>query len=81
MTTMRARTDLRGRRRATGATVKAMAAGIGLRAAEIREIEALQASEGMLEHYARWLDRIEAWPAEKRARELLAASDGRRFNP
>jgi len=65
-----------------GASREAMAAGLGLRPDEIQEIEEGRASYEMVDHYAQWLDRIEAWPAEKRAQQLLAAIDGAtRFVP
>jgi transcriptional regulator with XRE-family HTH domain len=76
------RTDLAARRRRAGASREAMAAGLGLRPDEIQEIEEGRASYDMVDHYAQWLDRIEAWPAEKRAQQLLAAIDGAtRFVP
>ena len=82
MASRRQPTDLRGRREDLPATVEAIAAGIGLRAAAVREIESGEASVDMLNHYAQWLGRIEAWPPDKRAQQLLAAGEnGRRFNP
>jgi hypothetical protein len=74
--------DLANRRRRAGASREAMAAGLGLRPDEIQKIEEGRGSEEMVNHYAQWLDRIEAWPAEKRAQQLLAAIDGaKRFAP
>jgi hypothetical protein len=76
------RPDFSNRRRRIGASREVMAIGLGMTAAEIREIEEGRASEAMLNHYARWLDRLEAWPAEKRAQILLAVIDGaKRFPP
>jgi hypothetical protein len=75
-------TDLAARRRVAGASIEGMAAGIGLSLAEIREIESGAASHELRDHYARWLDIIETWSADKRAQQLLAAIDrGRRFEP
>jgi hypothetical protein len=68
-------TDLASRRRRAGASREAMAAGLGLRAEDIQMIEEGRASEEMANHYAQWLDRIESWPTEKRAQQLLAAID------
>src|SRR5262245_25293933 len=61
------RTDLQGRRRRLGATRRAMAAGIGLRVDQVIEIEEGSASDALRNLYAQWLDRLEAWPADKRA--------------
>jgi ribosome-binding protein aMBF1 (putative translation factor) len=73
-------TDLPDRRRRAGASVEAMAAGIGLTADEIREIEAGKAPPDKQNYYVTWLARIEGWSADKRAEQLLAAIDsGRRF--
>jgi hypothetical protein len=69
------RSDFADRRRRIGASREVMAIGLGLTAAEIQEIEEGRASEAMLTHYAQWLDRLEAWPAEKRAQILLAVID------
>ena len=66
------------RRRHAGASVEAMAAGTGLSAEEIRQIEQGEAAEERCDLYASWLDRIEAWPADERGRQLLAAIDSRR---
>lgn len=71
--------NLRARRRNLNATVEIMAIGIGLRRADIREIERLEASDGMLNHYAAWLARIERWTQEERDRQFIAAKTGRRF--
>jgi hypothetical protein len=70
------RPDFADRRRRIGASREVMAIGLGLTAAEIQEIEEGRASEAMLNQYAQWLDRLEAWPAEKRAQILLAVIDG-----
>lgn len=55
-----------------------MAAGIGLSADDIRQIEQGDSSEERRNFYASWLDRIEAWPADERGQQLLAAIDTRR---
>jgi hypothetical protein len=74
--------DLANRRRRAGASREAMAAGLGLKPDEIQTIEEGRASEEMVNLYAQWLNRIEAWPAEKRAEALLAAIDNaKRFDP
>ena len=74
--------DLAGRRRRAGASREAMAAGLGLRSDEIQNIEEGRASEEMVNLYAQWLNRIEAWSLEKRAQQLLAAIDNaKRFVP
>ena len=76
------RTDLLGRRRRLGATRRAMAAGIGLRVDQIAEIEEGTASDALRNLYAQWLDRLEGWPADKRASQLLGAEESRqRFRP
>ena len=69
------------RRRRIGASREVMAIGLGLTAVDIQQIEEGRASKAMLNHYAQWLDRLEAWPAEKRAQILLAVIDGaKRFD-
>lgn len=74
--------DLADRRRRAGASREAIAVGIGMKPDEIQKIEEGRASEEMVNLYAQWLDRIEAWPAEKRAEQLLAAIDNaKRFVP
>jgi hypothetical protein len=70
--------NLADRRRRAGASVEAMGAGIGLSADEIRQIEQGNASEEQRNLYSSWLDRIEAWPADERAQQLLAAIDSHR---
>ena len=70
------RPDFADRRRRIGASREVMAIGLGLTAPEIQEIEEGRATEAMLDQYAQWLDRLEAWPAEKRAQILLAVIDG-----
>lgn len=69
------------RRRRLGASRETMAAGLGLDVDVIRAIEDGASSEEQCGHYAKWLDRIEAWPAEHRTRHLLSAGKGRRFDP
>jgi hypothetical protein len=76
------RPDFADRRRRIGASREVMAIGLGLAAAEVQKIEEGRASEAMLDHYAQWLDRLEAWPPDKRAQILLAVIDGaKRFPP
>src|SRR5262249_19676260 len=76
------RTDLQGRRRLLGATRRAMAAGIGLRIDQVTEIEEGTAPDALRNLYAQWLERLEGWPADKRASQLLAAEESRqRFRP
>jgi hypothetical protein len=59
-----------------------MAAGIGLRVDQVAEIEEGTASDALRNLYAQWLDRLEAWPADKRASQLLAAEESlQRFRP
>lgn len=71
--------DLRRRREALGLSESDMAAGIALRTAEIRDIEAGAASDAMLNHYAGWLSRIEGWSIEELAHQKAAAQRGGRF--
>lgn len=70
---------LRSRRRAVGLTPAAMAAGIGMRLADVVEIERGEASDVRMNHYAAWLARIERWSAEERERQVLHAQRGERF--
>ena len=75
------RPDFADRRRRIGASREVMAIGLGLTATEIQEIEEGRANEATLNQYAQWLDRLEAWPAEKRAQILLAVIDGKQRFP
>ena len=75
------RPDLADRRRRIGASREVMAIGLGLTAVEIQEIEEGRANEATQNQYAQWLDRLEAWPAEKRAQILLAVIDGKQRFP
>ena len=80
MPTQRRQMDLAGRRRDLGASVKAMAHGLGLTVAEVVAIESGAVADAKAERYLAWLSRIENWSAGKRERELRAAeTDGRRF--
>lgn len=74
-------TDLGGRRRLAGASRETMAAGLGLGLQEIRAIEDGTAPAALRVHYSNWLDRIEGWTDGYRARQLLAAGTGQRFDP
>jgi hypothetical protein len=58
------------------------AAGHGLRIDQAAEIEEGAASDALRNLYAQWLDRLESWPADKRASQLLAAQENlQRFRP
>jgi hypothetical protein len=72
--------QLPDRRRRLGASRETMAAGLGLDVDVIRAIEDGAATEEQCSHYAQWLDRVEAWPAERRTQQLLSAGKGRRFD-
>jgi hypothetical protein len=72
--------DLRGRRQDIGATVKQMAAGLGMRTSDILNIESGIAADDRVGHYAAWLTRMESWSAGKRERELQMAQQGHRFS-
>jgi hypothetical protein len=59
-----------------------MASGIGLRIDQVVEIEEGTASDALRNLYAQWLDRLESWPTDKRASQLLAAQENlQRFRP
>lgn len=74
--------DLSGRRLDLGASVKAMANGLGMTVADIVGIERNGAADSRLDLYLAWLGRMESWSCGKRKRELRAAeNDGRRFAP
>lgn len=79
MATQPALTDLRGRRKALGIPLRAMARGIGLRAYDIREMEDGTASPERQTHYAAWLRRLEAWPKDYLLREIDRAEAGGQF--
>lgn len=64
---------------ALGASEELMAAGMGLRVAELRAIERGEAMDAQLDLYAVLLDRIESWSAEDREVQFLIARMGRRF--
>lgn len=70
---------LRSRRRALGLRRATMAAGIGVRVADVVEIERGEASEERLKHYAGWLTRMERWSVDERARQLELGRRGERF--
>ena len=70
---------LSDRRRRLGASRETMAAGLGLSVDTVKAIEDGVASDQ--EHDdSDWLGRIEAWPADQRARQFLAAGKGGRFD-
>jgi DNA-binding XRE family transcriptional regulator len=73
-------TNLSDRRRRLGASRETMAAGLGLPVDTVKAIEDGAAPEPESERYDTWLDRIEDWPADVRARQFLAAGKGGRFD-
>jgi len=72
--------DLSVRRRRLGASRETMAAGLGLPADTVKAIEDGAAADEEQDRYDNWLRRIEAWPADERARQFLAAGKGGRFD-
>jgi DNA-binding XRE family transcriptional regulator len=72
--------DLSVRRRKLGASRETMAAGLGLPADTVKAIEDGAASDQEQDRYDNWLRRIEAWPADERARQFLTAGKGGRFD-
>ena len=73
-------TDLSNRRRRLGASRETMAAGLGLDVDTVKAIEDGAASDQEHDSYSAWIGRIEAWPADERARQFLAAGKGGRFD-
>ena len=73
-------TDLSNRRRRLGASRETMAAGLGLAVDIVKAIEDGTASDHDNERYSTWLGRIEAWPADVRARQFLVAGKGGHFD-
>jgi hypothetical protein len=73
-------TNLSDRRRRLGASRETMAAGLGLAVDTVKAIEDGTASDHDHDRYSAWLGRIEAWPAEVRARQFLAAGKGGSFD-
>ena len=71
---------LSNRRRQLGASRETMAAGLGLSMDTIKAIEDGVAPDPERSRYDTWLGRIEAWPADARARQFRAAGQGRRFD-
>jgi len=71
---------LSDRRRRLGASRETMAAGLGLSVDSLKAIEDGAASDQEHDRYSAWLVRIEAWPADERARQFLAAGKGGRFD-
>jgi hypothetical protein len=72
-------TDFSDRRRRLGASRETMSAGLGLPLDTVKAIEDGAASGQQCEQYDTWLQRIEAWPADVRARQFQAAGRGHRF--
>ena len=72
-------TDTRDRRLALGASEEIVAAGIGLRRADLRAMERGEAPQAMLKYYAGWLATMEQWSVEEREIQYMAARVGRRF--
>ena len=73
--------ELAGRRRRLGASRETMAAGLGIDIDEVKAIEDGVAPEDKSSLYAASLDRVEAWPPERRAQQYKVAGGGRRFEP
>jgi DNA-binding XRE family transcriptional regulator len=71
---------LSDRRRRLGASRETMAAGLGLDVDTVKAIEDGVASDQAHDQYSDWIGRIEAWPADLRARQFLAAGKGGRFD-
>ena len=71
---------LSDRRRRRGASRETMAAGLGLDVDPVKAIEDGAASDPEHDRYSAWIGRIEAWPADERARQFLAAGKGGRFD-
>ena len=71
---------LSDRRRRLGASRETMAAGLGLDVDTVKAIEDGVASGQEHDHYSDWIGRIEAWPADLRARQFLTAGKGGRFD-
>ena len=72
-------TDLKARRQRLDLAVEAMATGISLPVRTVNQIEALQAPNAELQHYANWLARIEGWTPEERKARFDRAARGMRF--
>ncbi|MBY0317700.1 MAG: hypothetical protein K2X72_03145 [Reyranella sp.] len=72
--------QLSDRRRRLGASRETMAAGLGLPVDTVKAIEDGTAADQQHDHYDAWLGRIEAWPADMRARQFLVAGKGGRFD-
>ena len=71
--------DFSIRRRRLGVSRETMAAGLGLPIEDVRAIEEGAASGERSADYEAWLGRIEAWPADRRMAQLVAAGKGHRF--
>jgi hypothetical protein len=71
---------LSDRRRRLGASRETMAAGLGLPVDALKAIEDGTAPDQHYDTYDTWLGRIEAWPAEVRARQFRTAGKGGRFD-
>ena len=80
MNTPKHSADLANRRRRLGASRETMAAGLGLDVDRVKAIEDGAASEQEHDNYSAWIGRIEAWPADERARQFLTAGKGGRFD-
>ena len=72
-------TDLKARRQRLDLTVDTMATGIALPVRTVTQIEAHQAPDAELQHYANWLARIEGWSAEERKARVARTLQGKRF--
>lgn len=73
-------TPLSDRRRRLGASRETMASGLGLPVDIVKAIEDGAAPGQLNDRYDAWLGRIEAWPADVRARQFRAAGKGGRFD-
>jgi len=80
MSTSQQVTALSDRRRRLGASRETMSAGLGLDVDRVKAIEDGAASEQEHDNYSAWIGRIEAWPADERARQFLTAGKGGRFD-
>ena len=81
MPVQRLSSNLEGRRKDLGASIRQMAAGLGITVADVREIEGGNAAHDRVAQYSAWLTRMEAWSDGKRQLELHEAEkERRRFN-
>ena len=74
------RTDFQRRRQALGISATDMASGTGLPPHRVAEIEDRRASDAHKDLYAVWLDIIERWPPDEKARQFRRAGEGNLFS-